>query len=106
MANLELPVTSDVPSYQFSVDLDGRNYKMKFRYNLRQLRWIWDILDTDENDILVGIPLLTNIGLNMRFNKESMPPGRFILIDEGGEDKDAERDDLGSRVKMLYIEAE
>ncbi len=49
--------------------------------------------------------LLTNYPLTDQYADTALPPGRFVCIDESGEDKDPGTDDLGNDVKLLYEEA-
>ena len=105
MAIVEIPVRSDLPAYQFGIDLDGVNFKFSFRFNTRMGRWLWDILDTEENPILMGVPLLVNLDLIGRYKIEELPLGSFICINETGTSNNPGRYDLGNNVKLLYEEA-
>ena len=105
MAVIELPLRSDFKSYQFQADLEGTTYTFRFRFNSRIQNWVMDIADAADNDILNGVVVLTNVPLTDQYVKEGLPPGRFIAIDESGEDKDAGESDLGNDVKVVYEEA-
>ena len=105
MSFLELPVRSDVKSYEFTIELDGFVFTLRFKFNDRSGQWGMSIADAQNNDILSGIVLLTNIDLVNDVVKEELPLGRFFLIDESGEDKNPGPDDLGNDVKLIYVEA-
>lgn len=105
MSVQELPLRSDFKAYNFQVDLDGQTYTLRFRFNTRMGRWIMDIADAAGVDILTGVVVLTNLPLTDQYlHLEAMPQGRFIAIDETGENKDAGENDLGNDVKVVYEE--
>ena len=105
MAFLEIPTSSDSENFNFEIDLEGTVYTLEFSYNKRRDLWIMSILDASENLLLGGIPLLTSIPLTDQYVDENLPPGRFILLDETGQNKDAGRNDLGATIKLFYDEA-
>lgn len=105
MAILEIPVRADIPAYQFQITLDGTVYTLKFRFNVRMDRWIMDIADTDEEAILSGIPMLYGLPLVQRFELEELPPGKFVVVDETGEERNPTRTGFGDDFKLLYEEA-
>jgi hypothetical protein len=104
MAVLQIPVRSDLDAYEFQIDLDGKTYLLRFRYNSRMNLWHMDVCRVDATEILAGIPLLTNCDLIGRYNVADRPPGDFLAYDESGGAKNAGRDDLGADVVLLYIE--
>jgi len=105
MSVLELPVNSDSASYTFKVDIEGSTYGFELAYNSRSDRWSMTILNVDGNIILAGISLLANRDLIGRFRNLDLPPGRFVCQDTQGENLSPGRDDLGGRVKLLYVES-
>jgi len=105
MAIVEIPTRVDVSSFKYEIDLDSRTYIFKFHYIQRIKRWILNILDKNENPLLMGITLHSNLDLISRFKNPILPQGRFICYDTEGENKSAERDDLSVRVKLFYDEA-
>jgi len=105
MSIQEMPVRSDFKAYSFQVDLDGITYILRFRFNTRLDRWIMDIADSSDNDILNGLVVLTNVPLTDQYLSDpNMPQGRFIVIDETGNNKEAGSNDLGNDIKVLYEE--
>lgn len=104
MALLRLATRADFPSYNQRVELDGVIYNLIIRYNERMARWILDIQDQEENDILIGIPMLTGVPLLQQYTKTDLPPGDFLLLHRDGTDINAEREDLGDSVNLYYQE--
>ena len=105
MALLKITTRADFPSYSQRVELDGVIYNLIIRYNERMSRWILDIQDQEETDILIGIPMLTGVPLLQQYVKNDLPPGDFILLHRDGTDINAEREDLGDAVNLFYQEA-
>lgn len=105
MALFELPIRSDVPSYEFRVELEAVVYTLAFNWNDRMARWTMDIRDRDGLPIVTGIKLITGWLLTRQYKEESLPPGDFLMFDTGGEDKVADQHDLGERVVLSYQES-
>lgn len=105
MALLKIATRADFPSYNQRVELDGVIYNLIIRYNQRMARWILDIQDQEEIDILIGIPMLTGVPLLQQYVKNDLPPGDFLLLHRDGTDINAEREDLGDSVNLFYQEA-
>ena len=106
MANLNIPLSSEFPSFDFNIDLDEVNYTLDFTFNQRANKWMLSIWDSDRDNLILGqIPCLVNTPLLYNFASSDLPPGSLIFIDETGKNKDPERDNLGTDLKLLYIEA-
>jgi len=104
MAIIKIATRSDFPSYSQRVELDGVIYNLAIRYNERMARWVLDIQDQEENDILIGAPMLTGIPLLQQYVKNDLPPGDFILLHRDASDINAEREDLGDSVNLFYFD--
>lgn len=108
MSVQELPVRSDFKAYTFQIDLDGQTYTLTFRFNTRINLWVMDIADAVGTIIRggAGLVIQTNVPLTDQYqSNSSLPPGRFIAIDETGQNRDAGTDDLGNDIKLVYEEA-
>ena len=105
MAILQIPTRNDLDAYSFVIELEKRNYLLRFRFNERMNTWFMDICKTDGTPILAGLPLLTDTDLVSRFVIPDLPPGLFVAVDESGQGMDAGRFDLGASVKLLYRES-
>ena len=107
MATLVLPVRSDFPAYQFQVDLEGQIYTLDFGFNTRGGLWYMSIFSSDGETLLIGdIPILINIPLADQYIDKRLPLGRFIAIDETGNNQNPTIDNFGTDIKLLYQEAE
>ena len=106
MTTLVLPVRSDFKAYDFQIDLEGVIYTLDFGFNTRSGRWYMSIYDQAKENLLVGdIPILINTPLHDQYIKESLPPGRFIAVDETGQNNEATVDNFGIDVLLFYEES-
>jgi len=105
MAIIEIPTRTDIAAYTYEITLDERLYTLQFAYVQRIERWIMNIYDSAKNLLLAGITLHSNTDLISRFTDPNLPQGKFVCHDIEGKNKSATRDNLGSRVKLLYQEA-
>lgn len=99
---IEIPTTKDFPSQSATVTIDNAIFIFHFRWNDRFERWFMDILDESENNILVGVPLHINRDLIGRFRTPALPQGQMIFYDTSEKIREAGRDDMGYRAKLLY----
>ena len=105
MAIVEIPTRSDVERYKFTIDLDGTSYGFAFHYNDRMSKWIFDITLDDGTPIIENIPVYVNEIPLSRFQDTRLPPGTIMFIDTSGASLDPGRDDLGTRVLMVYLDS-
>lgn len=101
----EIPVQADVFHYQYRIRIDGELYILSFRYNKRMTRWILDIMDSSENMLLAGIPLVLGVDLLRQHRDNRLPQGNLFLINIESQYEEATRDDLGTKAILLYREA-
>jgi len=105
MAIIEMPVRSDIASYEFKQEIEGVVYTFKFRFNERMGRWVFTIADENGIDLLSGIPVQANVNLKGRFKQTTLPPGLFLCYDETGAARNPNRETFGNDVKFFYEEA-
>lgn len=112
MAILRLPVHANAAAYEFTVELEGKTYLMRFRWNERMGRWLMDVAKVDGADVVAGVPLLVNTPLLDRFASPDLPPGRFLIRDEASEPtieataaRSPGRSELGGDILLVYEES-
>lgn len=105
MALFKIPVNSNLPSYEFRIDLEGVTYTFAFRINVRMDRWIMDIKTENNVDVLLGVPVLIGTDFLARFQSDSLPPGELFSINLKDDFVDADAEALGTDVVILYNEA-
>lgn len=101
---LEIPIDNDddSPALKMRTVLEGVEFLLEFKWNTRDLRWNISFLSSQDDPILMGIPLNINSELLERFEIDELPPGKMILFDSTGKTNEAGLSDLGARCKLLY----
>jgi hypothetical protein len=102
---LEIPTTPGDPAYTQRTTLDGVEYFFEFRWNERDGAWYMHIADVDEQHIRSGIRIVLRWPLLRRVTDPRRPPGSIMAIDTSGQDLAPGLNDLGARVKLLYLDA-
>lgn len=105
MATLILPANSDAPYYDFDVDLEGSSYTFEFYWNARSAAWFLTVYDATGDAIVAGRRVVLGVPLFGRSVDTRLPPGFLIAIDTGTTEEDPGRNDLGTRVVIVYVES-
>ena len=106
MAIVEIPLDNEDPAFEFFISLDNVPFRFDFKYNTRMRKWFFNIKTETEEDILLGVPVITNWPVIVRFKQDELPLGQIFFVSEETEQRDPLRFDLGTKVKMFYQEAE
>lgn len=99
-----IPARNDIPSYKFRVTLSGVNYTLSFRYNGRMNRYILDINDASNNQILSGIPLLTQRSLIGQYRTLAVPVGVPFITDDTGKQTQPTQYSFGVDHTFWYVD--
>lgn len=102
---LEIPVLPGSVRWAQETTLDGVRYILHFAYNQREDAWYVSLHDVDDVPLSSGAKIVVNWFLFLRTISPTMPLGKFFVSDTTGGARDPGRNDLGARVKLLYIEA-
>ena len=104
---LEIPIQPDLNAFEQRIQLDGEYYTSRFRWNPRAERWYLDLLSGDGDPIVNGIALVVGVPLTMHLRTlTGMPPGAFVCVDTDKLGNDPGFDELGVRVKLVYLTAD
>jgi hypothetical protein len=108
MALLEIPTRIDLPSYEQAVKLDGTTYILALYFNARMAdgigKWMITIADQNRNMLIGPVPVVVGWPLFDRFIDLLELPGSVFAFDTSGDDLDPGQFDLGSRVRLYYLE--
>jgi hypothetical protein len=106
MSVKNVPTRTDLTHYDFSMVLDGVTFVLEFRWNLREDAWYFDVRLDDGTNVANGVKVVVDWPLLRGLRSANRPLGEFVAFDTSGERRDAAIDDLGSRVKLYYFDAE
>lgn len=101
---LVLPTLTDgTEAYDQRTQLEGIEYLWSFRYNLRRELWTFSL------QALSGAPILTGqtVYVGVRLNRRAVggPPGVLIAVSETDDLDPPMLEELGARVKLMYLTA-
>lgn len=101
-----IPFTGQYPWMTMKLTLSGISYTLRFRYNYRSTRWIMDIADASNNDILDGLPLLIQRDLTYQFlsSISKLPPGNFFCLDNTGAGNQPSQYSFGNTHSLFYVD--
>lgn len=105
MALIKIPTRSDLPAFRERIELEGEIYTLAFRFNERMSKWALDILTEEEDPIVSGLLLLTNVPLLDSLTVEGLPPGDLMALDRANLQRDAGADNLGEDINLFYQES-
>lgn len=105
MATLQLQLRSDVNNFQVLTELEGILYVFNFVFNFRTDLWSMDILNSEESEIVTGIPIVLGVDLIDRFSDERLPPGNLFGLNIKEENVEAGENDLNENYFIIYEEA-
>jgi hypothetical protein len=104
MASVELPIDPTMPDQKFYSQLEGELFNFRVRWNDRAGMWFLSIGDA-AGTIVSGRGVILGASLLRRFTDRRLPKGDLIVIDTSGKNVDAGIDDLGTRVKIIYVDS-
>lgn len=95
----------DTPPYEYQVELDGTVYTLGFRYQERTQRWLYHVSTAEGVAIVQGQAVLNAYPLLQRFKDVSMPAGEIRAVATSEPAREADLDELGTRVLLVYLAA-
>jgi len=105
MADITIPLNSDVPKYRLKTTLEDTEYTFVIRYNQRKDIWIMSLLDSNEDPIIYGQPILLGQLFFDYLVDERLPPGNLFAFNAENFSAEANRNTLGTEVLMIYRES-
>ena len=99
--------TAPIPIATQVVQLGGVNYSLTTRWNDRASAWILDVALEDGTPLASGLALRAGQAVGSFIRR--LPggwPGMLFCEDTSGRDLDPGFQDLGTRVRLVYVTAE
>ncbi len=103
MPVFDLPTSTTDPNYSIEVTLDGRVFRLLFKFNGRDQAWYLDLFDADDVLLRSGIRIVNDWLLFRLWQTETRPEGDSMAIAQGADTSIAGLQDLGERVLLTYI---
>lgn len=101
-----IPLRTDaVYHYDLQVVLDGAVFTLELRWNTRDEAWYMDLRTEAGDPILTSVKVVVDWPLAGRCVDARRPAGALFAIDTSSERRDPGKDDLGSRVILVYFES-
>jgi hypothetical protein len=97
---LEIPLSSK--AQVFTIDLNGVEYKLSIIWNSVCQSWILDVRNTDDTDVLLGIPLVTGRDLLEQFKHLNLG-GNLLVQTDTDTDAVPTFNNLGTQGHLYYI---
>jgi hypothetical protein len=71
--------TVDTPNYSYNTDLDGTEYKLTFKYSVRESGWYLSFHTLSGVLLISNIRLVPWLSLVFPFNRPNLPLGDLVL---------------------------
>jgi len=101
-----LPLVPNEPNYRVGTALDGVQYTLDIRWNIRDSAWYMDVLTADGDMIRAGLKLVLGASIGGRVTDPRFPPGLLRVFDQSHTGVDATLEDMGTRVVVYYFSAQ
>lgn len=99
-----VPARNDLPWYRFKLSLSGVIFTLRFRFNPRMQRYVLDVADASNNDVLNGLVLLIQRDLTGQFVISGLPTGTLFVTDDTGKDSQPTRLSFGNDHTFFYAD--
>jgi hypothetical protein len=103
---ISIPIAVDgAPFVDQITNLDGTDFRLAFRYNQREARYYVTIGHPDGTDYTTGAALVCSWPLFANTKDPRMPPGRLLVLPQGGDSTAPGLGELGpgKRCELFYF---
>ena len=104
MSLFTIPTRNDLPWYTFTISIANVLYTFHMRYNVRSERWILDICDPADNQLLVGLPILIERNIAGQYVISGIPPGTFAALDNTGNENQPTLSSFNNTHTLYYLD--
>ncbi|QLB23312.1 phage baseplate plug family protein [Phocoenobacter skyensis] len=87
------------------IDINGRTYYLSFSWNSEGEFWVLGVQDSEQETIISGIKMVSNIDLFAKYRYLDIPKVRMIVSMSNGQGK-PDRDSFNKREAELIYESE
>ena len=101
-----LPTSVTLANYSFTVDLDGVEFQLAFKFNERDDAWFLTLSDVNGNILRAGLKVVNGWTLLRLWVDATAPAGDMIAVNQGEVSEPATLKQLGEEVLLTYLDAE
>jgi hypothetical protein len=102
MAN-EIPLVTGSAAYRETVVLDGTPFQVLLQWNARDQAWTLGLSLADGTPLLAGMTVVPFWNFLAHAADRRLPKGQLVAVDLTARGDLPTRDDLGTRVRLLYV---
>jgi hypothetical protein len=108
MAIFRIPTATDpaMSNYRQRTTLDGQQFVLRFRWNVRGSYWSMDVHDVDDVPLASGVKVVPGIPLLRLVTDRRRPPGAIMAVDFTGRGEAPGLTELGRGVVLYYFDEE
>ena len=99
---ITIPTQAVLPNWAMTTTLDGTTYRLEFLWNERAPAWFMTIATVDGTSLVSNLRVVVGFPFASRYRTLGGPRGALEAIDTSGKNIDPSRDDLGTRVQLVY----
>ncbi len=98
--------TDGYPHQTAQAQLGDAFFTVVWRWNARDGVWYFGLSDVDVSPIVSGVRVVLNADLLRGVSDSRRPPGAIAVVDPASRTAEPGLNDLGTRVKVVYIPPE
>ena len=98
-----IPIDAKLGVNRVRVRLDGVFFRLRFQWSGRFLTWSMSLESDDGVAILQSARVTADAGITLSQTQAGMPRGEIVPVDTSGRGADPGREDLGTRVLIVYL---
>jgi hypothetical protein len=93
------------PSWQATVALDRRSYRIAGRWNGEAGAWFFDLATIDNVPLMTGAKIVQGVLIGARLADNRLPPGYFVVVGNDACGCTPGRDDMAENARLIYVSA-
>ena len=95
----------DGPSWQQTIALDRRVYRLEARWNEIARAWFMDIATSGGDNLMTGIKIVQGVLIGARVAESRLPPGYFVVVGNDACGCTPRLDDMRENARLIYVSA-
>lgn len=104
MAMQEIPLPRGGKNYNFTIDLNGDEYDLDIKWNVRASAFYMDVYDSDGTAIILGKRMEPEVFLLDTVQGTDRPFGELVLVDDGRVRASPTPETISEQHKLVFID--